>query len=155
MVLQSNYVTCAWQTSWTTFLFSSNCWKNSLDSCWKSISYKSPLFWTYIHFGLTGQTNLWRSEHASFSINARCRNVTNGTFSTTWFYYRGSSLSIFHCMWSLKKLSWVVFPQLTQSKYTFELETGNVEGQGQRQGWQWIVLIKAHIHVKFNKSYYQ
>ena len=30
------------------------------------ISYKSSLFWTQIHFWLTGQTNLWHSEHASF-----------------------------------------------------------------------------------------
>ena len=55
--------------------------------------YKSPLFWTHIHFWLTGQTNLWRSEHASFSINTGCRDVSNGTFSTTWCNYRGSSLS--------------------------------------------------------------
>ena len=40
------------------------------------LSYMSPLFWTHIHFWLTGQTNLWRSEHASFSINTGWPGVT-------------------------------------------------------------------------------
>ena len=39
---------------------------------------------------LTGQTNLWRSEHVSFSINTGWPDVTNGTFSTTYSDYKHS-----------------------------------------------------------------
>ena len=35
--------------------------------------------------------------------------------------------------------------------FASDLETGNVEGQGQRHRAQWIVLIMVHIHVEFER----
>ena len=35
--------------------------------------------------------------------------------------------------------------------HTFDPETGNFEGKGQRQGLQWIVLMEAYMHVKFER----
>ena len=36
-------------------------------------------------------------------------------------------------------------------KVAFYLQTGNVEGQGQRQGSPWIVLIKVYMHVSLKE----
>ena len=34
-------------------------------------------------------------------------------------------------------------------KFSFDLQSGNVEGQGKTYELQWIELIKAYMHVKF------
>ena len=46
--------------------------------CIRFISFKSPFFLTHVHFWLTGQTDLWRSEHASFF-----RSIQDGVTSLT------------------------------------------------------------------------
>ena len=45
----------------------------------------------------------------------------------------------------MKQLSSIVF------LVTFDLETGNVEGQDLSQGLQRVVLIKAYMHVEFER----
>ena len=44
------------------------------------------------------------------------------------------------------------FPTMDQNaNFVFDLETGNVEGKGQRRGLQWKVLKIAYTHVKFER----
>ena len=78
----------------------------------------------------------WNWKYQRWRSNSKARVAMNSAHQVYVYIYA--------C--GLNELSSIVFPQWP--RFAFYLETGNVKGQGKKQGSQWIlVLIKVYMHA--------